>query len=519
MEVMRLKSQPFAESEHLSRPQRLRKVCEDLGTSFIKLGQILSGRPEWLPPAFIEELEKLQDNVATIDPETVKATIEEALGGSLEEHFESFDARPLAAASIGQVHAAVTHEGSEVVVKVQRPRLKKRIEIDLEIMHYLASVLEQHVKMAKRLEAVRLVQMFKQSLERELDFRWERRNLELFQQVFKDHPHLHVPKVYSELCHPKVLVLERVRGLRPEPAQALRDAGFNTALLAKRGASIIMEQIFVHGFYHADPHPGNIFVLDNHRLCYVDYGMVGRIGQRECEDLASLAHCVVNHNERRATQMILRLTEVRGQFDRPSFERQLRELMDHHLHMPLKSISLNLLLSQLIQILREHHLVIKPHFFLMLKALGSVENVGRKLDPDFQMVDHLKPFLKKVAIRRYHPTALQNILWEWSEDLSLLGRDLPRELKLLAEKASSGHLSIGFEHRGLQALMATLDRVSNRLSFAIMVSSLIIGSSLILHARIPPLWKGVPLIGLGGFSLAAAFLTLLLLSMLRNRRW
>jgi ubiquinone biosynthesis protein len=497
----------------------LRKVCEELGPSFIKLGQIISGRPEWLPTEYINELEKLQDDVPPFPFSDVVKTVEKAYGFPMEQVFRCVDEKPLAAASIGQVHAATLLDGTEVVIKVQRPHLKKMIEADLEIMNYFANLLEEHVEMAKRLEAIRLVDVFRKTIERELDYTWERSHLELFQNVYKEDPDLHVPEVFPKHCRENVLVMERIHGERPHPPERLQEKGFDTKLLAKRGAKIIMKQIFIHGFYHADPHPGNIFILKGNRLCYVDYGMVGRISPRECDDLVDLAHSLVKNHERRAVHCILKLTEIRGDFRRESFERQLREMMDHHLNVPLKSMNLNRLIKQLVDVLRENQLVIKPHFFLMLKALGSVESIGRSLDPNFQMIEHLTPFIKKMAWRRYQPAALQQSLWELKEDLISITRELPKEFRSLMDQASQGDLTLGFEHRGLNSLMNTLDSVSHRLSFAMMVSSLVIGSSLILHAGLPPKWHGVPILGLIGFCLAGFVAFFLLVSMIKKKKW
>lgn len=517
MAALHLRKADADPSKSLSRPERLRVVLEELGPSFIKLGQILSGRPEWLPPDYIEELEKLQDRVPPIPFEEVRQVVESELECTIESFFTSFDPNPLAAASIGQVHSATLQDGREVVVKVQRPRLKRILAVDLEIMHYLATLLEEHLDVARTMEPTRLVEVFRKTIERELDFEWERSHLELFANVFRDDPDLYVPQVMPEGCTKRVLVMERIHGSRPDNPTALAAAGHDLPELARKGARIIMEQIFVHGFYHADPHPGNIFVMEGDRLCYVDYGMVGRISRGECEDLAELAFGVVQKNERRAVKLILRLSEVKGDYDRENLESRVGELFDHHLNMPLGSISIRRLLQQSIEILREHHIVIKPHFVLMLKALGHVEALGRNLDPQFQIVDHLKPFLQRVAMRRYAPRHLQQQLLELGEDILTLGRDLPRDTRELISKATRGELSIHLEHHGLQTLNATLDRTSNRLSFALIVSSLVISSSLIVHARIPPVWAGIPIIGLAGFCLAALMGMILIISMLRNR--
>lgn len=505
-------------SEGLSRPVRLRKACESLGPTFIKLGQLLASRPELLSPEYANELAKLQENVKSIPFQAVQDIIEKEIGMDHGEVFATIDESPLAAASIAQVHRATLIDGSDVVIKVQRPHIRQRIVIDLEILHYLARILEEHYEEAKIIRPTQLVENFSQSLDKELDYENELKNIELFENAFQKDRDIHIPQVHRAYCSPRLLVMEHLQGFRLKQVKEDCPDGLTPKRLASNGARLLMEQVFRNGFYHADPHPGNLIFMPKHVIGFLDFGIIGRITRKDRQNLADLAFAVVHKRESRAVVSLLKLTHHPKELDRPLLEMQLGEIMDHTMGRPLKDISVRLVMGDIIQLLREHNMSIKPPYLTLLKAVVTMESMGRQLDPTFNIAQHVKPFLKNMAMERFHPTRLRDLLLSTGEEFTGLLSEWPQEIHQLMQKANSGELSLDFHHQGLLPLTQTLVRVANRLAFSIILSSLIIGSSLILHAKLPPLWHGVPIVGLVGFSMAGIIAFFLLIAMIKKKK-
>lgn len=512
------------QSEHLSRAQRLRMACEALGPTFIKLGQLLSTRPELLSAEFAEELSKLQDQVEGISFEEVERVLEQECGLPLDEIFEKIEPKPLAAASIAQVHRATLLDGTEVVLKVQRPHIRKRVMVDLEILHYMARLLEDHYEEARFIRPSVLVENFSQNLSKELDYEHELKNIELFRNASLGEKHIHIPEVYRDYCSPRLIVMEYLSGMRLKDMNLeggekhTGERSFSPKKYASHGARLLMEQVFRHGFYHADPHPGNLIFMPKHVIGFLDFGIIGRMGGRDRQNLADLAVAVVNKKESKAVSSLLRLTEHPQQLDRAVLEMQVREIIDHTMGRALKDISVKWLMADLIQLLRDHRMSIKPNYLMLLRALVAMESMGRTLDPEFNIATHMKPFLKQLAYERYHPNRLKDWLFQSGEDLSDMLQELPHEVQQLLRKANSGELSLDFHHQGLMPLTQTLVRVANRVAFSIILSSLIIGSSLILHAGLPPKWHGVPIVGLVGFCMAGIIAFFLMMTMIRRKK-
>ncbi len=374
--------------ETLTRAQRLRMVLEELGPTFIKLGQVLSTRPDLVPPDLVHEFEKLQKSVPPFQAEKAREIIRTELHAPIEEVFERFDDRPLAAASIGQIHRATLRDGDEVVVKVQRPGIRRTIEVDLEILLHLATLAERHLEGARLHRPTKIVEEFARVIEQELDFHTEAAHLERFAGQFLDDPTVYVPKVYRDATTGHVLTMEYVEGIHPVSSDAVKDAGLDPKVVVARGADAILRQVFVHGFFHADPHPGNIFVLRGNVLCYLDFGMMGRIDRRSREDIADLIHGVVARDAPKCAQALLRLAERDDDVDVDvrRLERDVEEFLDRHVVSRLQELELGKLLQHLLDLLNRHRLRIPADLVMMLKALGTVEGLGAALDADFDMV-------------------------------------------------------------------------------------------------------------------------------------
>ena len=509
---------PREQIARLSRPERLRLVFEELGPTFIKLGQLLSTRPDLIPAEYLDELARLQDEVPPFSLAEVHAIFREELGRSPDEVFHYFDAEPLAAASIGQVHRARLDSGAEVVVKVQRPDIENVIAVDLEILAHLAGLMEQYLEEVQGHRPTAIVQEFARSLSREIDFAVELANVQRFARQFKNNAAIHVPLVYPELSTPRVLVMEYVLGIKASMAGQLREQGYDLPLIAERGATLVMEQIFVHGFFHADPHPGNLFILPDNVVCFIDFGQMGRLSRKDREDFTDLVLDLVAGDERTVVEGVLKVTVQLGEVDRESLGRDLGGLVDLYLYRPLGELEAGRILQDLLDLVTRHKLTFKPAFYQMMKALSTVEGVGLMLDPKLELIRLARPFMRRIRLERMRPARLAEEIARTGSGYLQLLRELPEELRTILRQLRGGRMRIEFEHRGLQALGAALDRVSNRIAFAIVLAALIVGSSLIVLSDIPPHWHDIPVIGLLGFLVAGIMGFWLLLSIIRHGR-
>jgi ubiquinone biosynthesis protein len=504
--------------ETLSRAVRVRMVLEELGPTFLKMGQILSTRPDILPVEFMQELSKLQDEVPPFPYSEVKATIQKELNKSVGQKFSSFDEQPLAAASIGQVHKAKMPDGKNVVVKIQRPGIQRTIKVDLEIMMHLAGLMELHLEGWDIQRPTRIVEEFARTLEKELDYTLEAAHMERFARQFEDEPAVYVPQVYREATTSRVLTMEHISGIKASDIDRLEKEGLDRSEIARQGLILIMKQIFVHGFFHADPHPGNIFVLPDNVICYIDFGMMGRLDLEMRERFADLLMSIVHRDEREATKVLLRLTLSEEEPNYPALQRDTAEFMDKHCYRPLKDVDLGALLHQLLEMATKHRLGVPPDLFLMIKALSTVEGLGRILDPDLDVIEQATPFIKHIQLNRIHPRRIAKDMASSGTDLFHLLKDIPGEVRTILKLARQGKVKIEFEHRGLEPMIAANDRISNRLSFAVVLASLVIGSGLIVLSGVPPRWHEIPVIGLIGFLVAGAMGFWLLISIMRSGR-
>ncbi len=502
--------------EKLTRAERVRMALEELGPTFVKLGQIVSTRPDLVPVEFIQELSKLQDHVPPFPYAELKQVIESELGTPLDDIFQHFNETPLAAASIGQVHRARLKNGEEVVAKVQRPGIHKTIEVDLEIMLHLASLIERYLEEVEFHRPTKIVEEFAHTLERELDYTIEASHIEHFASQFIGDQTIYVPKVYRETTTTRVLTMEYVGGIKASEIDQLQSASLDQKEIAHRGADLILKQIFDYGFFHADPHPGNVYILPNNVICYLDFGMMGRIDRQTRENFANLVMSIIRRDEEKAADALLRLTLWVDEPERGTLERDLAEFMDLHFYRPLKELELGKLLQQLLEMSSKHRLRVPPDLFLMLKALSTAEGVGRMLDPDFDITTHAAPSIRRIQRDRLHPRRIAGDLFDTGAEIVHLLKEIPRELREILKQARQGKAKMEFEHRGLEPMLATHDRISNRIAFAIVLASLVIGSSLIVLADIPPKWHGIPVIGIVGFLISGVMAFWLLVSILRR---
>ena len=504
--------------EKLSRAERVRMGVEELGPTFIKLGQILSTRPDLIPLEYSRELSKLQDHVPAFSYEEVKTIIKEELGRLPEELFAHFESEPLAAASIGQVHRARLEDGEEVVVKVQRPGIRKTIEVDLEILLHLASLMERHVEEMVVQRPTRIVEEFARSLEKEIDYTIEAYHTERFSRQFMGEHTVYVPKVFKEFNSSRVLTIEYMDGIKVSNTDMLKQKGCDLHTIAVNGADLIMKQIFVHGFFHADPHPGNIFILPNNVICFLDFGMMGRIRQDEREDFTDFVTHLGGRNERKITESVLRLSLYDVEPDREKLERDLMDLLEQQVYGHRNKLEMGKLFQRLIEMVSTHGLTIKPDLYLMMKSLGTIEGIAKMLEPAFDILKQAEPFVRQIQQDRMDPRRIAGDMLEIGTELIQLGREIPGEVRSILKQAREGRIKIEFGHSGLEPLINAHNRTTNRLVFAIVLAALTVGSSLVVLSGIPPKWHDIPLVGLAGFILAGVIGFSLLVSILRRRK-
>lgn len=513
-----ISSKPREPIESLSRAERMRLVVEELGPTFIKVGQILSTRPDLLPIDLIVELSKLQDRVPPFPFEDAKKIIAEELKQPITNIFSDLSEEPLAAASVGQVHQARLNSGEDVVIKVRRPQVERTIEIDLEIMYHIATLMENHLEGWDLHRPTQIVTEFMHSLEREMNYRIEAANMERFHYHFADDPTIFIPRVYREYTTPRMLTMQYINGIKASEIEQLDKAGYDRHKIAEVGAKIIMKQVFIHGFFHADPHPGNIFILPGQIICLLDFGMTGRLDRQSREYFADLLMAVVQRDPIKARRTLLRLTDAGPELDQNKLERDISEFMDLYCYLPLKELDMSRVLPELVKMLTKHRLRIPPDIFLMLKAFTNIEGLGRLLDPDFEMVRQAEPFVRRIQFNRYHPRRFALDAFDSSSEALHLLKEIPGELRQLLRQIKRGEVKVKINHTGMEPLLRTLDDLSNRLSFAIVLASLVIGSSLIIHSDIPPKWHEIPVIGMAGYLVAGIMGFWLLISMLRGGR-
>jgi len=502
--------------EKLSRAEKIRMAIEELGPTYIKLGQILSTRPDLIPPDLVEELAKLQDDVAAVAFSEIRRVIEGEMKCSIDEVFDSFSQEPLASASIGQVYQAALKNGEAVAVKVQRPGIRGIIEVDLEIMLHLATLAEKNIEEMALYRPVKIVEEFARTLEREIDYSIEASNLERIALNFLNDTTIYIPKVYREVTTPRVLTMEYIDGIKVSRIPCLEENGLNAKEITLRGADICLKQIFEHGFFHADPHPGNIFILPDNVICLLDFGMVGSVDRQTREDFVELVDSVVHRHEARVAQVLLKITATDIEPDMRALEKDVADFLGRYLYKPLKDIRIGRLLKNLLDLTFRHHLRLAPDIFMMLKAVGTLEGVAVMLDPDFDIIARAEPFIRRIKLARFHPQRITGDILQTVSDLLGLMQQLPRDLREISKFIRRRRIPVIVEHQGLEDMLHSHDQISNRISFSIVIAALIIGSALIVISRTPPYVFGISLIGIIGFLAAAIMGIWLLVAILRK---
>jgi len=527
------------ELAHLEPPARVRRALEDLGPTFVKLGQVLATRVDLFEPQWIAEFGKLQDSAPAVPYADVQQQLSEDLGGAPEQIFTSFNTEPLAAASIAQVYRARLHDGNEVVVKVRRPGIKPIIEADLRWLMRLAELAEAESPELRNFNPQEIVRQFTHSLMRELDFSTECRNSEAIANNFADYtdqvspadtkdaqagtaavvllPVIVIPRVYWQWTGERVCVLEFIDGIPGRNLAVAEHAGLDRNILARRGAHAVLKMIVEDGLFHADPHPGNVFYLHGNRIAFIDFGMVGRLTEERRDQLVELLLGLVRHEPERVSNVMLDWTGDSA-VDEAGLVQEIQSFVDEYHGISLKQLSLGGMLSDTVAILRRHHIKMPADLTLLVKAFISLEGMGRELDPDFNMADEALPILEQTLRARYRPVSLVKRSWRAASEALSLVADLPHDLSRLLRAARRGRLEVHIDVTHLKHVGNQLDGAANRLVVGIVVAALIIGSSIVMTVSGGPTLLGLPLFGLIGYLGAAAGGIWLLLSILKSRK-
>lgn len=498
--------------------ERVRFMLEELGPTYIKFGQIMSLRPDLVPNSLILELRKLQDEVAPVPFDNVRRLLEKNLDRSVFEVFLRFEEKPLAAASLAQVHRAILRKGRQVVaVKVQRPGIRQVIENDLYILEIIARQLNDRMESLRIYDLPTLVREVKKNLLRELNFSREARHMKIFQKNFEGSQEVYIPRLYEEYTTEQVLVMELAQGTRLRDLELHKEV--DRKILAERGLRLTVKQILEDGFFHADPHPGNIVILKDNVLCLLDWGMVGRLTRRTRYELIDLINGVVDKDSEKILWILLRLSEGSDGASPRRMEREILDILDAYHSLPIQELNIGYLLLEITAMLREHRLRIPADLAIMIKALITAEGTARELYPRLNVVQEAEPYVKRLVVERWKP----NVLWytfrrSLSNFLSLQG-EMPAKFSQIMDKVDRGDLSIRFRHENLGGLRNTLENVTNRLTLGIIIAALIIGSSMIITTGVEPLFLGYPALGIIGYLISGVLGLWLVFNILRSRKY
>lgn len=502
---------------YTNSPEKMRRAFEELEGTFVKLGQMLSVRPDLVPPDFVKEFSKLQDTVQPFPFEQAVTLIESQLECHLDELFDEFDPTPLASASIAQVHRAKTKSGRDVAVKVQRPKIKRLIETDLSILSDLVRLIEKRIPESELYNPVGIVDEFARTIRQELDFIREGRNMDKFRRNFSENDTIYVPEVYWELTTDQVLTMEYIDGIKLKDFDRLEEAGVDKRIIAINGAKATLQQVFEHGFFHADPHPGNIFVLENNVIVPIDYGMMGRLDNESQELLERLLTAIIQQDVDDIIRVFRKMNLIDEDVNIRSLKIDLIDFIDQYYQLPLSQLEMGKIMDGMFTTLRRHHIKLTADFTMMGRALAIEEGVGKTLYPDFDMISLAEPYIRNLMIRRKLDLKRRiKRVSRWYNEFSELLDTLPSDLRSLISKVKKGELSVKFEHKGLEEPIRKLDRASNRLTFGMVIGSLIVGSSVVMQLDKGPMLLDFPAIGVIGFLLAGALGFWLAINILRS---
>lgn len=489
-----------------STPERIRFVLQELGPTFIKLGQTLSTRPDLVGERMALEFTKLQEDNPPLEFDVIKTTLEEELGSALETIFESFDPEPLGSASIGQVHRAVLKSGEEVAVKIQKPGVEGIIKNDIAIMLFLARRINSYIPKLRIYNLPGIVEEFERSILKEIDYQNEAMNLKRFRQNFQMDHTVYVPQIYSQHSTPKVITMELIQGQKV--SEVTEADGYHLKLIAKRGALSYFKQVVEDGFFHADPHPSNIYILKGDVLCYLDFGMMGVLDEDFRQDLAELFIYLMDTNVKGTISKLQQMGIIDEHVDTRSLKYDLIDLLFKYYGTELSEVHGGL--DDLLRLMRKYQATLPRELVLLARGIGMVEEMGRKLDPTFNAVEIAQPLVRKIARKRLSPLNFLDYLKKNIFEMEHTMKNMPTSITRTLYRLEKGDMQIKVVHSGLE-------RSTNKLSISLVLAALLIGSSLIMTTDNGIFLLKFPYLGVAGFIISAILASGLVLSILRDQ--
>jgi len=461
-----------APDESLSHARRLRLTLEELGPTFVKLGQLLSTRSDLLPPDYLDELSLLQDEVAPAPWEDIKELLESEWDAPIDEMFEDISPIPIAAASLAQVYPARLSSGETVVIKVQRPGIEETVNLDLDILYDLAQQVQKSTAIGERYEAGELAEEFAIALRDELDFRREGRNADRFRENFKDEKHIYVPKIYWDYTTRRVIIQERVSGIKIDNIDALDRAGYDRHRLASYSAEFVLKEVLEDGYFHADPHPGNLMIMPGEVLVVLDFGSVGRLETRDRVNLARLLIVVIQMDEEGIVDQLMRMGIADYNVDSTKLQRELRRLLIRYYDLPMQEIPVVEIMEGLEPIIYEHKLRIPSDYLLLIKTIAIMQGVGLKLDPEFEMFEAAKPYMGRIFRQLWNPSIWGQSVIRMASDWNDLLTDLPRQTNRILKRVEKGDLEVRIRVPDVLYIMNRLDHLANRVIYGVLIAAL-----------------------------------------------
>ena len=516
----RLKSKLRKDEE--KKPEvRLRKTLERLGPTFIKFGQLLSVRPDLIPKEYSKELEKLQDKVPEFPFGEVKAIVEKEFGKNIEHLFLHFEKKPIASASISQVHKAVLKNGDKVAVKVQRPNVKQIMETDIDIMLYIANLLERYHEKIRKFRPARVVNEFKEWTERELDFLLESRNAKRFYQIFKGSKTIHIPKVYDDLTTEKVLTLEFIDGIELHNINEIKRKKINFNQVIKNGFDAVMTQVFVHGIFHADPHPGNIIIMPNNKIAFVDFGIVGYFDESLRNKCIDLLYGIVEHDEELIMETLIGMGMDSEEIDYAQLKSDISFIIQPLQGSSIREIKISRVLEEILSIALRHKLRVPASLVLFGKTIITLEGVALEYDPNFKLVEATRPFIEKLIAKRTSPLYVWKSLVHNVNKYKRFAEEFPEKAERALEKIQKGTIKVDIEDTDIKKLALEIDRSSNRVAYGLLIAALLITSAILFQIEKGPLIFGIPFLSFFSFLFAVLFMLALIISIIREkiRHW
>lgn len=476
---------------NITLARRTLYVLQELGPTFIKLGQILSTRADLIPDEFIQEFKTLQDNVPPFDFEEAKFQIETELGSTIEELFESFDVRQIATASIGQVYNAVLRTGEDVVVKVQRPNVAFIIQRDIDLLYILARLAERQSADLRLLNPVGIVKEFEKAIQRELDYNTELRNALRFKEAFKYHDQIEIPDVYKQFSAKKVMTMERIKGVKITNAELI---GCDKKILARVALNAILHMVFENGFFHADPHPGNLFALPGNKIAILDLGMVGRLDEEMRDKMADLIISLNTRDTDGVARALYSIGKSEQRVDFVEFKKDVGEVLDKIQGLPLSEIHFSEILNELIQGAKKNRIKVPNDYTLMGKAIITIEGIGRVLDPTLNLEEEAEPFVRKLIQDRWSTKRIGADLYKRGKDLYQWSNDVPIQLVNILDDIQNGNIKLNVEDTKQAEALKIWEQIIGKLAAGFITSALIISSTaFIIYTKESFTFRGLPL--------------------------